>query len=132
MKLDLMDVNKVIRLNGLSPVTNPILFETGNVPTPDGMLSLEIFGMTSRERKENFAYIDLNDYFLHPYAYKLLLRLDRRIESVVKGTKNYIINNEGQLVVDEENGSNGCRWLYQNWDKIKFKRNEFNFIPVLI
>lgn len=126
MKLDLMDVNKVIRLNGLKPVTNPILFETGNVPTPDGLLSLDIFGMTSRERKENFAYIDLHDYFLHPYAYKLLLRLDRRIEAVVKGTKNFSITNDGQLIVDEENGSNGCRWLYNNWDKIKFKRNNSN------
>lgn len=126
MKLDLMDMRKVITINGLKPVTNPILFETGNVPTPDGLLSLEIFGMTSRERKENFAFIDLNDYFLHPYAYKMLLRLDRRIESIVKGTRKFVINEEGQFVEDEENGNNGCKWLYQNWEKIKFKRNESN------
>ena len=126
MKLDLMDVKKVIITNGLKPVTNPILFESGNVPTPDGLLSLEIFGMTSRERKENFAFIELHDYFIHPYAYKMLLRLDRRIESVVKGTRNFIINAEGQLVEDEEKGSNGCEWLYKNWNKIKFKRNESN------
>lgn len=126
MKLDLMDMRKVITINGLKPVTNPILFETGNVPTPDGLLSLEIFGMTSRERKENFAFIDLNDYFLHPYAYKMLLRLDRRIESIVKGTRKFVINEEGQFVEDEDNGNNGCKWLYQNWEKIKFKRNESN------
>lgn len=126
MKLDLMDMRKVITINGLKPVTNPILFETGNVPTPDGLLSLEIFGMTSRERKENLAFIDLNDYFLHPYAYKMLLRLDRRIESIVKGTRKFVINEEGQFVEDEDNGNNGCKWLYQNWEKIKFKRNESN------
>jgi DNA-directed RNA polymerase beta' subunit len=128
MKVDLMDVERLIRINGLEgkEVTNPILFEAGNMPTPDGMLSLEIFGSTSAQRKENFAYISLHDYFLHPYAYKMLLRLDRRIESIVKGTRKFIINEEGQFVEDEENGSNGCAWLYKNWDKIKFKRNESN------
>ena len=128
MKIDLMDVERLISLNGLEgkEVTNPILFEAGNVPTPDGMLSLEIFGMTSKERKENYAYISLHDYFLHPYVYKLLLRLDRKIEAVVKGTRKFIINEEGQLVEDEENGDNGCAWLYKNWEKIKFKRNDSN------
>jgi DNA-directed RNA polymerase beta' subunit len=116
----------LIKVNGLKPVTNPILFENGNIPTPDGLLSLEIFGTTSKERKNNFAYIDLNDYFIHPFVYKQLLRLDRRIESIVKGTRKFIINEEGQFVEDEENGSNGCAWLYKNWSKIKFKRNDSN------
>jgi len=128
MKIDLMDVERLIRTNGLEgkEVTNPILFEAGNVPTADGMLSLEIFGMTSKERKENYAYISLHDYFLHPYVYKILLRLDRRIEAIVKGTRKFIITEAGELKEDEENGNNGCAWLYKNWDKIKFKRNDSN------
>ena len=127
MKIDLMDVERLIRTNGLEgkEVTNPILFEAGNIPTPDGMLSLEIFGMTSKERRENYAYVSLHDYFIHPYIYKILLRLDRKIEAVVKGTRNFIITEDGQLV-ENENGSNGCTWLYKNWDKIKFKRNDSN------
>ena len=127
MKIDLMDVERLIRTNGLEgkEVTNPILFEAGNIPTPDGMLSLEIFGMTSKERRENYAYVSLHDYFIHPYIYKILLRLDRKIEAVVKGTRNFIITEDGQLV-ENENGSNGCAWLYKNWDKIKFKRNDSN------
>jgi len=127
MKIDLMDVERLIRINGLEgkEVTNPILFEAGNVPTPDGLLSLEIFGMTSKERRENYAYISLHDYFLHPYVYKILLRLDRKIEAVIKGTRNFSINEAGQLVEDE-NGSNGCAWLYKNWEKIKFNRNDSN------
>ena len=127
MKIDLMDVERLIRINGLEgkEVTNPILFEAGNVPTPDGLLSLEIFGMTSQERKENYAYISLHDYFIHPYVYKILLRLDRKIEAVVKGTRNFTITEDGQLIEDE-NGNNGCAWLYKNWDKIKFKRNDSN------
>lgn len=126
MKLDLMDMRKVIIVNGLKPVSNPILFESGNVPTPDGLLSLEIFGTTSRERKDNFAFIELNDYFIHPFAYKILIRLDRRIEAIVKGTKRFIISENGQLVEDEEKGNTGCAWLYRNWNKIKFNRNESN------
>lgn len=128
MKIDLMDVERLIRINGLEgkEVTNPILFEAGNIPTPDGMLSLEIFGMTSKERKENYAYISLHDYFIHPYVYKLLLRLDRKIEAIVKGTRNFSITEDGQLIEDEMNGSNGCAWLYKNWEKIKFKRNNSN------
>lgn len=126
MKLDLMDMRKVIIVNGLRPVTNPILFETGNVPTPDGLLSLEIFGTTSRERKDNFSFIELKDYFIHPFAYKMLIRLDRKIESIVKGTRRFIINEEGQFIEDEENGNTGCQWLFKNWDKVKFKRNESN------
>ena len=128
MKVDLMDVERLIRINGLEgkEVTNPILFEAGNVPTPDGMLSLEIFGMTSKERRENFAYVSLHDYFFHPYIYKILLRLDRKIEAVVNGTRRFSITEDGQLVEDEVNGNTGCAWLYKNWDKIKFKRNDSN------
>ena len=126
MKIDLVDMKKIIAVNGLKEVTNPILFEAGHVPTPDGLLSMEIFGMTSRERKENYAFISLNDYFIHPFAYKVLIRLDRKIESIVKGTRKYIINEEGQFVLDEENGSTGCAWLYKNWEKVKFNRNESN------
>lgn len=123
MKLDLLDVKKLIVANGLKAVSNPILFESGNVPTPDGLLSLEIFGTTSRERKETFAYIDLNGAFFHPFAYKQLKRLDRRIESIIHGTQNFIITEDGKLVKDE-NGNTGIIWLYKNWDKIKFQRNE--------
>lgn len=124
MKLDLLDVKKIIVGNGLKAVTNPILFESGNIPTPDGLLSLEIFGTTSRERKETFAYVDLNSAFFHPFAYKQLKRLDRRIENIVHGNQRFIINHEGQLVRDEENGNTGIVWLYKNWDKLIFKRND--------
>lgn len=126
MKLDLMDVKRLIVTNGLNPVTNPILFEAGNVPTPDGLLSLEVFGSTSRERKDNFAFIDLKDYFIHPYAYKILKRLDRRIEHIVFSTKKYSINEEGQFIEDEENGGTGIKWLYQHWDEVKFNKNNSN------
>ena len=36
------------------------------------------------------------------------------------------LNEDGTFKEDEENGSNGCAWLYRNWEKLKFKRNESN------
>ena len=126
MKVGLLDIGKLIAANGLKPVTNPILFESGNIPTPDGLLSLEIFGTTSRERKYNYSYIDLNGIFLNPYVYKILKRLDRRIESIVHSSKRYIIDDNDKLVEDEEKGGTGLTWLYKNWDKLKFEKNESN------
>lgn len=126
MKVGLLDIKKLIIANGLRQVTNPILFESGNVPTPDGLLSLEIFGTTSRERKYNYAFIDLKGVFLNPYVYKILKRLDRRIENIVHSSKRYIINEDGKLIEDEENGGTGIAWLYRNWDKLKFEKNESN------
>lgn len=126
MKVGLLDIKKLIIANGLKQVTNPILFESGNVPTPDGLLSLEIFGTTSRERKYNYAFIDLKGVFLNPYVYKILKRLDRRIENIVHSSKRYIIDEDGKFVEDEENGGTGIAWLYKNWDKIKFEKNESN------
>lgn len=125
MKLDLLDTRKLIIANGLKEVTNPILYETGYVPTPDGLLSLEIFGTTSRDRKETYAYIDLGGPFLHPYIYKVMKRIDRNIEHIVHGRKKYIITEEGYIKEDPD-GYTGLTWLYKNWNKVKFKRNESN------
>ena len=125
MKLDLLDTRKLIIANGLKEVTNPILYETGYIPTPDGLLSLEIFGTTSRDRKETYAYIDLGGPFLHPYVYKVMKRIDRNIEHIVHGRKKYIITEEGHIKEDPD-GYTGLTWLYKNWNKVKFKRNDSN------
>lgn len=122
MKIDLIDIKKFIVVNNLKEVTDTLVFDRGNVPTPNGLLSTEIFGTTSAERKETFAFIRLNGHFFHPYVYKLLKRLDRRFEHIVYGSKKYSIK-KGELVEDEENGGTGLEWLYSNWDQISFKRN---------
>lgn len=126
MKTDLVSIKEVIAINKLQKVTNPIVFGRGAIPTPDGLLSTEIFGVTSTERKETFAYIDLHGYFFHPKTYKELKRLDRRFESIVAGTKKYVITEDGGLRLDNENGETGLNFLYKNWEKIKFKRNDSN------
>jgi DNA-directed RNA polymerase beta' subunit len=126
MKVDLVSIKKVIAINNLRRVTNPIIFDRGGVPTSDGLLSTELCGLTTNERKETYTYIDLNDHFLHPKAYKDIKRLDRRVDDIIAGTKKFIIDEKGQIIEDEENGQTGIRFLYKNWEKIKFIRNDSN------
>ena len=102
MKVDLVSIKKVIAINNLRRVTNPILYDRGGVPTSDGLLSTELCGLTTNERKETYTYIDLNDHFLHPKVYKDIKRLDRRVDDIIAGTKKFIIDDKGQIIEDEE------------------------------
>lgn len=126
MRLALMNIDKFVAVNSLREVTNPILMDRGFHPTMDGILSTDIFGSTTESRKETFAYIKLNAHLLQPLAYKVIMRLDRRIESIIAGTKRYIIDKSGKFVENEEKGETGAEWLYANWDKVKFERNKSN------
>ena len=121
MKVWLIDFEKFIKVNGLQPVTNANMFDMGNVPTVDGLFSTEIFGVTTKDRKETMAYIDLGGKFLNPKVYITLKRLNRNFEAVVYGTKKFSIQN-GDLVPDE-NGGTGLKWLYKHWDELNFKKN---------
>ena len=104
MKVWLLDSQKFIKVNGLQPVTNAMMFDVGNVPTNDGLFSTTIFGVSTKDRRETFAYIDLKQKFLLPKAYITLKRLNRNFESVIYGTKKFIIDSNGVLVPDEEKG----------------------------
>lgn len=124
MKIDLIPVKKFIIANNLKEVTDSMIFEKGNIPSPNGLLSTEIFGVSVTERKETYAYISLNGHFLHPFIYKTLKRMNRKFEYIVHGSKKFIIDSKGLLVEDEEKGGTGLEWLYKNWDKINFPRND--------
>ena len=120
MKLALRDIEVFIKANNVKEVTNPVIMNQGFVPTSDGLLSTTIFGTTTKERKYNYGFIRLNGHFLHPLVYKNIKRMDRRIDSIIAGTKKYIINKQG-LLEENEAGNTGLEWLYNNWEKIKFK-----------
>jgi len=122
MIIDLYDVEEFIKVNDLKEVTDPMLFIRGSVPTPGGLISTEIFGVSVKERKRTFAYISLNDYYLNPFIYKLLKRMNKNFSHLVNGTKKFVITN-GQLVVDEEKGQTGIQFLYDNWEKLNFEKN---------
>jgi len=119
MQIDLFDTAAFIKANNLQEVSDPMMFVKGSIPSPKGLISTEIFGVSMNQRKETFAYIDLHSYFLHPHIYKLLKRINRNFESVVHGSKKFIIEN-GNLV-ENENGDTGLGFLYDNWEKLNFE-----------
>ena len=123
VKFELLDIEKLVKKNNLREVTNPIFFVRDNIPTSDGLLSNEIFGITKDQRANIFAYIDLYEYFMHPLCYIIWNSMDRKLSEVVYGTKNFIIDEHGQFVEDED-GDNGIEWIRKNIDKIKFKSTD--------
>lgn len=122
MIIDLYNTDEFIKVNKLQEVTNPMLFTRGGIPSPDGLVSTDIFGVSVKARKDTFAYINLSTYFLHPFIYKLLKRMDKRFESIVHGNERYIIKN-GNLEENEDSGDTGLKFLYDNWEKINFQKN---------
>lgn len=123
MKINLFDTEEFIKINNLKEITSPILFERGGIPNPNGLVSNEIFGVSTRDRRETFAYISLNGYFFHPHIYKVFKRLYRNIEQIVGGTETYSINKDGLLVKDPK-GQTGLQFIYDNWEKIKWERTQ--------
>lgn len=122
--VELLDIDKFIKRNNVKEITNPTFFGYNGLPTPDGLLSNEIFGITQADRAGIFGYIDLVEYFIDPSCYKALLRLDRKFNEIVHGTNFFTINDNGELVEDYENGKTGIKWLKQNFGKIKLKRTD--------
>lgn len=122
MKIEIFDTGLFIELNKLREVTSPVLFQRGDIPDPNGLISNDIFGISVRSRKETFAYINLNGYFFHPHVYKAFKRLWRNVERVVNGSEYYSIDKDGRLVKDE-NGETGIDFLYNNWERIKWERS---------
>ena len=128
MKVDIMNVDKYVETNNLAEITNPIYFHKGNYPTEDGLFSYEIFGrLGSEDRKTTYAYIDLKDHYLHPLVYKNLIRLNRKFAEIIAGITYCIITEEGSLEIAEEDvGKTGIKFIYDNWDKIKYVSSESN------
>lgn len=124
MDISLLPISKFVGVNGLKEVTDPITFERGNIPTAGGLLSTEIFGSTISDRKLTFGYIDLKGYYLTPYIYKTLKRLDRNVELLVRGSAKFVVSDKGELIEDPEKGDHGIAYLYKIWDKLKWKKND--------
>lgn len=122
LTMEIIDVDKFVKVNDCKPITDPVFFN-GPTPSPEGLLSNEIFGITKAERSGIYAYIDLGGTFLNPLIYKALTRLNSKIADIVMGTDTFNINDSGDIVQDP-NGHTGIDWLYKNFNKIKFKETE--------
>lgn len=126
MDADLFSMDEMIKVNHLQPVTNPILLEKDNVPTIDGLLSYDIFGRSIDDRKDTWAYMELNGHFLNALVYKKWKRLDRKIEECVAGTTMFIVKN-GKLERtddDDPKGWTGLEELYKHYKEIKFVKGQ--------
>lgn len=121
LRVNLIDPDKLVQVNELQEITNPVYFIRNNIPTSDGLFSNEIFGITKYDRANTFAYIDLGGVFINPLIYKMWCKIDSNIKACVHGTKYFIINDDGQL---EENADGDCgiEFLKANINKIKLKR----------
>lgn len=120
LSLEVLDVDKYVKVNELKEITNPTFFGAGGIPTSDGLLSNEIFGITQKDRAGIFAYIDLGEYFIDPSCYKTLIRLDSKFNFIISSMRNYSINAEGDLVEDPMGGT-GIKWLKNNFSKLILK-----------
>lgn len=123
LMIEQLDQERFIEVNECKEITNPVMFRRGDEPTPDGLLSNEIFGITQEERAGIFGYIDLKKKFIQPYYYKIWLKIDRNLRGCVYETDNYIIDDNGYLVPNE-NGETGIDFLVDNLDKLNFKNTK--------
>ena len=120
MEIDLLDISSFMDLNGLAEISSPIIYQRGGVPTPNGLLSNEIFGMNVKSRKSKFAYINLKTHMLHPHVYKALSRVYPTLDRIIAGQK-YISIKDGKIV-DDEDGNTGLEYLYDHWNEISWER----------
>lgn len=123
LEINPLNVDRFVKANNVPEITDPIFFIKDGVPSPNGLLSNELFGVTKEERANTFGYIDLHGWFMHPLAYKIWSRMDGRIKNIVHGVKKYSINEQGDFVEDEH-GKSGIKFLKDNMDKIRIKSTE--------
>jgi DNA-directed RNA polymerase beta' subunit len=117
--LDINPLDKIVEVNQCPRVTNPILFDPGNMPTSDGLLSYEMFGpYGSRDRREIFGHIDLGKKFIHPVAFKAMVSMDRNFRKALEGTSRFKI--VGGELVEDEAGETGIDFLTRNIRKLTF------------
>ena len=102
LRLEILDVDRFIKVNECKVVTNPRAFIRDGIPSDDGLLSITIFGNTMEEKMGKFGYIDLHGNFMNPSLYKAWTRLDKRIRNIVHGIGFYRIDDRGQIVEDEK------------------------------
>ena len=121
LRVCLLDVNRFIKANNIQEVTNPVTFARNNVPTSDGLLSNEIFGITMSQRSTTCAYIDLGEYFLSPIVYKVWSKLDKKIIDCIHGTDYFIINGKGELQSSPD-GKTGIKFLKDNFSRLNIAR----------
>lgn len=124
MKIDLLDIDRLIEVNKLMECDSPRLFSTKMTFDSNGILSNEIFGISKNDRRNTFAYISLKRKFIHPHIYhKVLKSIYRGVIYIVAGQRYYSVKN-GILVEDPDNGWTGLDNLYKHWNEIDWRKSK--------
>jgi len=119
MYLRMLQIDDFVKLNNLREIKDPIYMQFKQ-PTPEGLFSHEIFGITQYDRSTIWGYIDLGARFLHPLAANNFKKYGSTFENIIYGLKRYRMV-DGEFIEDEENGDTGIDFLYENYDNIKWR-----------
>ena len=123
MKIDVLDMKRLIEVNKLQEVDSMHLFSSKMTFDSKGILSNDIFGISRDDRQSTFAYIDLKRKFLHPHIYqKVLKSMFKGIVFLVAGQRYYSVK-DGVLVEDDD-GWTGLEELYKHWDEIDWNKSK--------
>lgn len=123
MKINLLDVERFIRVNKIQECTSRGLLANKGMYDPNGILSNEIFGVSKNDRRGTYGFIDLKQPFIHPHVYDVVLkRLFKGVIYIASGMKKYVVK-DGMLVQDDENGWTGLSSLYDHWDEIDWNKS---------
>lgn len=118
--LQLLDTMKFIKENGYLEVTSTLSFDKKLEPTKDGLYSPDIFGSNKQDQFTKFGFINLGTKVLHPLIYKNIGSISGIFKKVL--TKVIKVNIVSGMLVEDESGWTGIKDLYNNWDKISFKK----------
>ena len=121
MYLRLLQIDDFVKINKLKEITDPIYLEHKR-PTPNGLFSYEIFGISQYDRSTIWGYIDLGAKFLHPLAAINFKKYGSTYENIIYGLKNYRFEN-GDFIEDPD-GDTGIDFLYDHYDEIKWRKTE--------
>jgi DNA-directed RNA polymerase beta' subunit len=109
------------------------------IPNSGSFYDSSIFGFSSREIFDQFAYIKLQEPVLHPFVYKNIGNLGGLFNKCVnKDIKCNIINGvleDANASENSNSGGNGVSFIINNWNRINFNKykNEKNkdFVDLL-
>ena len=120
-----MAVIKILNVNdfakGLKPVTSTQLKTRSGEFDENGLFSETIFGPEdSIDRSQRMSYINLNAEVIHPTLYRIIMRLDRRLEKMFSTENMFALDYEKKLIEVEE-GDVGIIGFKNMLDKLKFR-----------
>jgi DNA-directed RNA polymerase beta' subunit len=120
VKIDLFNIDDFVRINKSPRVTNPVFFNYDKTPTSDGLFSYELFGVSDKDRKNIFGYVDLKGPYIHPLIYTMMSKRMGALKDLLSGEKHAVIADKRIVYVTEDTpGSDtGIDFLYDNFDKI--------------